>query len=811
MSPPRSIQMSTAAVVAASFSLTAVAATHAAAPDFEREVRPLLETHCLRCHGPEKQSGGLRFDQKQVALSGGDSGQPALVAGEPGRSQMIQRITSTDKEDQMPPKGPRLPEADIAVLKAWIAAGAVWPESAAVAATSAKPLPGSDHWSFKPLAKVSPPEVNDARWAANPIDRFIHARREKAGLASVPAAPAGAWIRRATYDLTGLPPTAAEVEAFVAQADTSPEAYGQLVDRLLQSPRYGERWGRHWMDWVRYADTAGDNSDYPIPQAYLYRNYIIESFNADLPYDRFLTEQIAGDLLPAKDQAERNRLTVATGYLAMARRFGSLIERYPHHLTIEDTMDNMGRTVMGLTLSCARCHDHKFDPISTRDYYGLYGIFASTRYPMPGLELFQAQRNFVSLLPEPETRARLQPYEEETARLTAAMEKLLAECEARSLENARVEKSVSLDEQRRRKGELDRMLGQARKEGEKLAAHLKKLPPMPTAYAVGEAAPVNARIQLKGEPDRLGTEVPRKFLDVLGGAPLPPQAQTGSGRLELAEWLTDKKNPLTARVMVNRIWQRHFGRGLVPTTSDFGLRGEAPSHPELLDWLAAEFMRSGWSFKHMHRLIMTSQTYRLSSQDGDAQAAADPGNVHYWKFSRQRLDAESLRDTLLFVSGALDLTPQTEPYPIPPAKDWRYTQHHPFKDDYSSQKRSVYLMVKRLTARPYFQNFDGADANVCTSARDSSVTALQALYFFNDAFVHEQAEACAQALLQLGADSERIRHLYITLLAREPSAEESAVLTCHVAAVKKRTGDEPAAWASLCRSLFRLNEFLYLD
>ncbi len=778
-----------------------------AMPDFERDIRPVLEQHCLKCHGPDKQSGGMRFDQRQVPLAGGDSGTPAITPGQPAHSQMLLRLTSTNKEDWMPPKGDRLDAASIGLLRQWIAAGAAWPEGPTSAVETKV---RSTHWSFQPLKVAEPPNVKDEKWPLNPIDRFLQARRESAGLRVVPDATPAAFIRRVSYDLTGLPPSAEEVQAFV-QESVSPKACEGLIDRLLQSPRYGERWGRHWMDWVRYADTAGDNSDFPIPQAYLYRNYIIESLNADVPYDRFLTEQLAGDLLPAKTLEEKNRLTIATGYLAMARRFGSLVERYPQHLTIEDTIDNLGRTVMGLTLSCARCHDHKFDPVSTRDYYGIYGIFASTRYPMPGLELFQTQKDFVSLLTPQQVAEKMEPFQKETDRLTESMEKLLAECEAKSLENARRERDASVDEQRKMKGALDRMLLKARSAGEDLADHLKKTPPLPTAYAVQDARPINARIQIKGEPDRPGAEVPRKFPDVLGGHLLPPEAQAGSGRLQLAQWLTGKDNPLTARVMVNRLWQRHFGKGLVASTSDFGLRGEAPSHPELLDWLAQEFIRSGWSLKHMHRLILTSHAYRLSSQDVEDNLASDPSNTLYWKFNRQRLDAESIRDTLLLISGSLDPTPQTQAYPIPPTKDWKYTQHHPFKDDYPSNKRSVYLMTRRLTAKPYFQTFDGADANVCTTTRDSSVTALQALYFVNDSFVHEQAGLYARRLLKRTTDDqERLRQACLTLLAREPSAEEMQLLAKHLQSARLTTNDE-AAWASLTRSLFRLNEFLYLD
>lgn len=789
----------------------------AAEVDFARDVQPILQRHCLKCHGPDESNGGLRYDHKQGAFAQADSGAHAIVPGKVEESALLKRVSSIHKDEQMPPKGERLTSQEVEVLHRWIAAGAIWPDSPVVA-DPAK-VAASKHWSFQALSHPRVPEVKGRDWARTPVDRFLQSRREGAGLEASPDADARALIRRATYDLTGLPPTAAEVEQFV-QAFSRPEgrevAMAALVDRLLESPRYGERWGRHWMDWVRYADTAGDNSDYPIPQAYLYRKYIIDSLNSDMPYDRFITEQIAGDLLPAGNQEERNRLNIATGYLAMARRFGSLVERYPWELTIEDTIDNMGRTMMGLTLSCARCHDHKFDPVSTRDYYGLYGIFASTRYPFPGLELFKAQRDFVPLIPELEAAESMAPYQAEVDRLTVALETLLARCEKLKLENATLEKERTLKERRQKKGELDGLLFQARKAGEELSDYLKQLPVLPVAYAVQEGSPQNARIQIKGEPDRLGAEVPRKFLEVLGGASLPAEEKAGSGRLQLARWVADEQNPLTARVIVNRIWQRHFGTGLVPSTSDFGLRGEAPTHPELLDWLAAEFMRSGWSMKQLHRLIMTSRAYQLSSQDSEENVASDPGNRLYWKFGRQRLDAESLRDTLLFVSGGLDLSPQTEPYAMPPASKWGYTQHHPFKEDYPSSKRSVYQMTKRLTAKPYLQTFDGADPNVCTSTRDRSVTALQALFFVNDKFVHEQADRYARALVQGGGTEEaRLRQLYTSLFAREPDETEAQMLQEHLASVREALGDselaETKAWSSLLRSLFRLNEFLYLD
>ncbi|MCO8123240.1 PSD1 and planctomycete cytochrome C domain-containing protein [Stieleria sp. TO1_6] len=786
--------------------------------DFERQIRPLLIQHCVDCHGPDEQNGGLRLDRGGQLDHEADSGKRAVVPGQPEHSELLVRVTSTSEDDQMPPEGERLSAQQIDVLRRWIAAGAKWP-------MGATDLPATDdtleshHWSFQPIHSAAPPSVRASDWPRGDLDRFLQSKRESAGLTVAEDAEPLVFVRRATYALTGLPPTIEQINAFSDHVQRSgmPAAISELVDDLLSRPSYGERWGRHWMDWVRYADTAGDNSDYPIPQAYLYRNYIVDSLNQDLPYDRFLTEQLAGDLLPADSLAQRNRQTIATGYLAMARRFGSLVERYPWHLTIEDTIDNVGRTMMGLTIACARCHDHKFDPISARDYYAMYGIFASTRYPFPGLELFQAQRDFVSLLDAAETQAALGKSQPETEKLVAELNQQLQRCDEQSLENARREKGSSVEQQRRMRNDLDKMLLKARRAGEQLAKHLKTLPEIPTAYAVAESTPVDARIQIKGEPTRPGAAVPRGFPEILGGYQLDPAlGQTNSGRLQLAQWITHPDNPLTARVIVNRVWQRHFGTGLVSSTSDFGLRGQPPTHPELLDALAVDFVNHGWSLKHLHRRIMNSHVYALSSRDVPGNLTTDPDNHLYWRFNRQRMDAESLRDTLLMVADHLDCTPQTQPYPFPPRDKWTFTQHHPFKDDYQSNKRSVYLMTKRLTAKTYFQTFDGPDPNVCTSDRDQSVTALQALYFVNDDFLHQQADRFATRVLNHSAEmDERIRFAFESILCRPPSEQETQMIREHLNSVTQHLAPaddgQHQTWSSVTRSLFRLNEFLYLD
>ena len=814
--------------------------THAADKvDFDRDIAPVLRQHCVDCHGSDDQSGGLRLDRMASLSAETDSGKPALVPGNSRQSELIRRITSESEDLQMPPEGPRLSAGEIQRIQRWIDQGAAGFERAHVAAPGSGAEEGamvndreirpSDHWAFQPIgAAGGPPTCQStcqSTWPNTEIDRFIALRREAVGLSATADAAPAVLIRRATYALTGLPPTIDEVTRFQAAVESlgTETAMANLVDRLLSRPAYGERWGRHWMDWVRYADTAGDNSDYPIPQAYLYRNYIIDALNNDVPYDRFVTEQIAGDLLPSESIEQRNRQIIATGYLAMARRFGSLVERYPWHLTIEDTIDNIGRTMMGMTLSCARCHDHKFDPITMRDYYGLYGIFASTCYPFPGIELFKAQRDFVSLLDEPTTKAMLAQYQGETERLVGRLDDQLRRCREKAIENADKEPHCTLAEKRKMRDELDAMLIKARKAGEELAEHLKDLPEYPTAYSVSDGKPVNAAIQIKGEPARPGAKIRRGFPQVLGGWKLDESLENStSGRLQLAQWLTHPDNPLTARVIVNRVWQRHFGSGIVASTSDFGDRGQPPSHPQLLDWLAADFVANGWSLKHLHRQIMTSRTYWMASGGNADNDRIDPDNRLLWRFNRQRLDAESIRDSVLKICGSLDPTPQTEPYPFPDRKKWSFTQHHPFKDDYPNQKRSVYQMTKRLTAKPYLQTFDGPDPNVCTSDRDQSVTALQALYFINDEFVHEQAGRFASQIIQHSSDpTKRIRFAVHSVLCRPVSKQETDLFLAHVQAVKgrltaydtHRSGQdvEIQAWSSLARSLFRLNEFLYLD
>lgn len=784
---------------------------------FENRVRPILVTKCYECHSAQSTElqGDLLVDSR-VTLRRGGAGGAGVVPGDLEHSLVIKAVETADEDKRMPP-GDRLTDIEIADLKQWVKMGAPDPRSDASKHLGKQIdiAEARNFWSLKPIVRPALPKVKDASWPVNDIDYFVLAKMEYHQLKPSAVADKRALLRRASYDLTGLPPTPEEINAFIN--DDSATAFARVVDRLLESPRYGERWGRHWLDVVRYADTAGDNSDYPIPQNYRYRDWVIDAFNRDQPFDEFVRDQLAGDLRGGQTERERIERIIATGYLANARRFGSRVDDYPQHLTIEDTIDNLGRAFLGVTLSCARCHDHKFDPVTNRDYYGLYGIFSSTRYPWPGIELDKRQRDFVPLVSGDQAQAIRESQDQRTQeqkRLNEVVQKLKEELKSSTEED--------------RKEQLKQEL----KDAEKAAKSHSSLPPLfETAYAVSEGEHRgDAPIQLKGNPARLGELVPRRFLSVLGGQELPNDLQ-GSGREQLAEWILMEDNPLTARVIVNRIWQYHFGRGLVPTPNDFGKQGKTPSHPELLDFLASELKSARWSIKALHRMIVLSASYQQSSARSDDAIASDPDNVWLSSFPRLRIDAESLRDTLLMLGGNLRLD-RPGPHPFPPEDSWDFTQHKPFKAIYESNHRSVYLMTQRIQRHPYLAIFDGADPSASTAVRMSTTTPLQALFLMNDPLVHDQSALLADRLLEISDnDRNRIQSVFELLFSRGPLAQEiddTLNFLERAREVLKKTGANEAgeqlsgdtnrqreldrqAWRACVRSLFRLNEFIYLD
>ena len=843
-----------ALVLAACLCSAAGLAAEGDAPDregielFEKKIRPVLVERCYECHSAaaKKVEGSLLLDSREGLRKGGDLG-PAIVPRDADQSLLIQAIRYSDENLQMPPKEKgRLPAEVVADFEAWVKRGAPDPRTGPppAAAKTIDIEAARQRWPYTPPVEPPIPAVKDTSWPRNPIDHFILARLEEKGLSPAADADPRTLLRRVSYDLAGLPPSVEEQEEFLRNRD-----WTAVIERLLASPHYGERWGRHWLDVVRYADTAGDNSDYPIPQMYRYRNWVIDAFNADMPYDRFIREQIAGDLLPAESPAQRYDQIVATGYLANARRFGSRVDDYPQHLTIEDTIDNLGRAFLGHTLNCARCHHHKFDPLTTEDYYALYGIFHSTRYPWPGIELDKRPRELVPLAPEEAVAAAREERKKEVDTLATAFKEAEAAKKAADErikdQKERIEslKKENKDaEAKAADAELAELAKQAKTADDGLKAAKKKkqdleAEPLPVdmAYAVAEGKKIeNCKVQLKGDPARLGGEVPRRFPLVLGGHSLPPD-EKGSGRLELADWIASEGNPLTARVMVNRIWHYHFGRGLVPTPNDFGKQGEPPSHPELLDWLALRFMESGWSVKAMHRLVLTSRTYQMAGQESGARSQEsgrgqttedrgqhagehtnlqseirnpkliDPANTLLWHFPRQRLDAESIRDTLLVLGGNLDRTPGG-PHPFPPQKAWDYTQHKPFRAVYDTNRRSVYLMTQRIVRHPFLAIFDGPDTGASTARRGTSTTTLQALYLLNDPLVHEQASRLAARVRKArSTDAERIDLAYEMLFARPPTAEEIETGQAYLV----KLGD--AGWESYVRVLLRTNEFVYVN
>ena len=768
---------------------------------FESRIRPLLAKNCYLCH-TDLESSGLRVDSQSALLKGGKRG-TAVIVGQPEESLLI-RAVRHQGDLKMPPAGP-LPVQAIEDLTEWVRDGADWPEAPLTLAAAHDERESSGLWSLLPLQDPTPPPVGDEDWPLSPMDRFILAKLESAELTPSLPTDRRTLIRRATLDLLGLPPSPQEIEDFLA--DESSSAYPRLIDRLLASPHYGERWGRHWLDLVRYSDTAGDSADYPIPQMYKYRDYVIDSWNRDKPYDQFLREQLAGDLMPAESEEERWERIVATGYLAISRRFDVLPQAY-QHLTIADTIDNVGRGLLGLSISCAQCHDHKFDPISSRDYYSLYGIFASTRYPFAGSERDHTPHDLIP-------RVGPERYE----KIMKSSQKRLASLDAR-LE--RLEKEMKAVNGRGDKIKTSRSREQIAKDMKKVGAARKKLmfrrPRLEMAFAVAEGDPEDAAIHQRGDPKTPGETVPRGFPTALGGQTVPT-GLAESGRRQLAKWITAPGNPLTSRVMVNRLWAHHFGRGLVSSQNDFGRRGIPPSHPQLLDYLASRFIEGGWSIKSMHRLMMLSQTYRLASQPSRKASEMDPENTYFSRMSRTRLDAEQIRDSILKISGELDPR-MGGPYPFPHEAEWSYSQHDPFTAVYPTQRRSVYLMTQRFKKHPYLSLFDGADPNTSIPSRNTTTTPLQSLFLMNSEFVHEQARHFARQLQQQSRSfEETIQTAYLSVFGRRPDGKELEKAAGFLSEAERLSAaagvPDPdlklESLSSYLRAMFAGNEFLFVD
>lgn len=733
---------------------------------FEKKVRPVLVEHCISCHGPKKQQAGLRLDLREAAFKGSDAG-PVLVPGQPEKSLLVQALQH--KGDlKMPPKG-KLPANVIDDLTTWVKLGAPWPADRVVDKSDV-PDP-KKHWAFQPVRKPSPPAVQTQGWARTPIDHFILAKLESKGLRPNPTADRRTLIRRLKFDLLGLPPTMDEVLAF--EKDTAADAYERLVDRYLAAPHFGERWARHWLDVARYADTKGYvfQEERRYPYAYAYRDHVIKAFNDDLPYDQFVVQQLAGDRLVAKGEAPAS-VQAAMGFLTLGRRFLNNV-----HDIIDDRIDVVGRGLLGLTVGCARCHDHKYDPISIKDYYSLYGVFASSVEPKD-----------LPLIGEPERTPEYIAFEKKLNELKAAVEKYKEEHK----------KELAEGNRKFRDG-----LRALEKKVDAFQASSPHAPPR-AMILQDLPRPFEPRVFLRGNPTNPGPPVPRQFLEVLAGAKRAPFKE-GSGRLELARAIAAKENPLTARVLVNRLWLHLFGQGLVTSPSDFGVRSDPPSHPELLDYLAARFMEDGWSIKKTIRAIVLSQVYRQTSADNPAAAKLDPENRLLARAPRRRLDFEALRDALLFVSGKLDAKMYGPPVDLAAM---------PF-----TGRRTIYGFIDRQNLPGMFRTFDFANPDTTNPQRYLTTVPQQALFLLNSPFVLEQARALLRrAEMAEAKDAHaKIELLHRAVYARSPDADEVRL----AAEFLRRTeafapppgalGTPLSPWERYAQVLLLANEFVFLD
>ncbi|MER3415872.1 MAG: hypothetical protein C4297_06630 [Gemmataceae bacterium] len=683
---------------------------------------------------------------------------------------------------------------------------------------------GRGHWAFQPLASVPVPPVRNTSWPLTDIDRFLLSALEAKGLAPIGETDRYTLLRRVTFDLVGLAPTVAEIDAFLA--DSRPDAFERVVDRLLASPRFGERWGRHWLDVARYADSNGKDEDFTFYHAWRYRDYVIAAFNRDKPFDQFLREQIAGDLLPARSPQQRDEYLVATGFLAIGPKV--LAERDKARLrmdVVDEQLDTIGKAFLGLSLGCARCHDHKFDPITTREYYALAGIFTST----VTLEGIKGNNAVISGWVERPLGAdgaeRYERYQAAVKKLQALREQLTkAQAELKKAQTDTTSGTKTAADTRL--AEQQAVVSMLQRQVEALQKELPAPPPM--CMSVREARkPGPCRIHIRGSHEQLGPEVPRGFIAALTRSTPPAIPDDSSGRLQLAQWLTTDAAPLVARVTVNRIWHHLFGRGLVASVDHFGTTGDRPTHPELLDYLAQRFIQEGWSVKKTIRLLVTSRAYRLSSRiPASAEATVrtnmqrDPDNTLLWRARRKRLEAEAIRDAMLQASDQLDLTMGGST--VAEFSEWAVGPNARSRTDPEKlRRRSVYLPVIRNDLPALFQVFDFANADVPTGRREVTNVPAQALFLLNSAFVIEQARACARILTSepTTPDAERIRLAYLRLVQRPPDEQELSAALAFLHNYRQRAaqslpkGRDPTleAWTALCQALMASAEFRYLD
>jgi hypothetical protein len=914
---------------------------------FEKKVRPIFVANCQRCHNAMSKVAGLDLTTADAFQRGGDSG-PVINKERPEESRLL-KVIGYDGEMKMPPAG-KLKDHEIVALNEWVKMGAPWPGGAPTVASESSPKSPNARsfteeekgfWAYQPMKEIAPPQAADKAWAQSPIDRFILRKLEEKNLKPAPPADKLTLLRRATLDLTGLPPTENEMRDFLA--DRSPEAFKKVVERLLASPRYGERWGRHWLDVARYADSTGNDEDHRYPHAWKYRDYVIESFNNDLPYDQFIREQVAGDLLPAKDGGEVNRRgIIATGFLALGpKAIAQQDKKKMLYDVYDEQVDVTTKAFLGLTVSCARCHDHKFDPILTKDYYAMIGMFASTRSftnpeshvsvvlekPLVPKEVFERykvarrehqakERRLRIAIEEVVDEVKEREVKESSARLTdyfVAARKVYTGEGQDTATLAGVARQTDLNEEalnrwvtflkprddvrgylnewnnatrdklaevarsyqerfQKRFAEWDEKIGKWRAEYRKALAENKPIPEKPKfeagddrffndvyfeggpfvpggkdqkrfsseqwsklaalrkeqeelkksapeepemACAIEDGDSVEQKVFVRGDYNNPGEAAPKGFPAILARYDTK-SSFAGSGRLQLAEWLTQPGHPLTARVMVNRIWQWHFSEGLVRTPDNFGKTGDRPTHPELLDYLAAQFVKNGWSIKAMHRMIMLSGAYRMSSVNPNVAEEADQDNRLLTRFSRRRLSIEETRDGLLAIDGTLDLamggTLQTGR-----GTDGENNQARLSVNPEKLKRRTVYLPLRRANLPTLLNLFDFGDATTASGKRQSTNVATQALFWLNSEFLNERAQNVAKSLLdgKEMSDTALVETAYARILNRRPDKGEIDQALNYVAGFGEKfaaeRGAAQKAWQSLCRVLMSSNDFVYVD
>ncbi len=784
---------------------------------FEKKIRPVLVDKCYKCHSAdsEKVKGSLVLDSRDGVRRGGDKG-PAVVPGDVEASLLIKAIRYKDTDLEMPPEkdGGKLPDSVIADFEQWVKMGAPDPRDgkASLARRTMDIEKGRSHWAFQPPNKSQPPTVSHESWVRNDIDRFVLAELEKRGLKPVGDADKRTLIRRVHFDLTGLPPTPEEVEAFVN--DASPDAFATVVDNLLLKPQFGERWGRHWLDVARYAESSGKENNIVYPHAWRYRDYVIRSFDFDKPYDQFLMEQIAGDLMPAKDDTDRAWKLIATGYLAIGPKSHNTRDARQFQMDlVDEQIDALGQGMLGLTVACARCHDHKFDPIPQADYYAMAGIFLSTETRF-GTPRFIQNNQATPLIPLPE-QAKIPAGQPLPERLMTFME--------RQLEEGKATRDQVLAEARTNRDRGVAANPQFIRSGVQIAISEKVLERYddngnPKLLAMGVQDRMygrDAQLLARGELDKPLEVVPRGFVQVVSKPSQQKVSSRGSGRLELARWIASPENPLTSRVMVNRVWLQLFGRGIVTTPDNFGIMGQAPSNQALLDHLAISFVENGWSVKKLIREILLSHTYQMASDYDAANYAADPDNIWHWRMSKRRLDAEAIRDSMLLISGTIDmramngsLVAQSEG-PVQTLLRLNVLQA-------DQPLRSVYLPIVRDQVPESLAVFDFAEPSLVTGDRDVTTVAPQALYLMNDAFVQRVADAMAARLMASGKRGTELAHAAFELaFGRQATPRELAATQKLFESLQStesnRVQSTRTAMAVFCQGLLGSAEFRYLN